>query len=175
MVKLSWMLRMLMLFFLMADIAFIGVVFVNARLGNLEVVKDLLEFRTTATGILKPSLIGYLGALCISLVYILCLGVLFWCVHKLLSHAQNGSFASDPAARIMRRLGKAMLVLFLILLVAELSVPMMLYAPVLPDIEIDINLFSGEMIMVFVGAAVWQISNLALEAKEMKEELRHVV
>jgi len=175
MLGLSWLLRGLMALYFLGDCVFVAVLIGSAWLGKTSDVQDMLEFGGDLGEGVMPHSAGFAGAVLVAALYLFALFMIFWSVHLLFIRARTKTLASRAAGRVLRRLGQSMVALFFLLMAGEIVLPVMLYAGKGTELFVEYNPLSAELILLFVGAAIWLLSHLAEEAEQMREELSHVV
>ncbi len=173
--KLSWLLRGLMVIYFISDAVFVAILLTSAFTGDTATVQDMLDFTAILSDGTKASAHGLFATALIGATYLALLGILFWNVHKLLQHAAQKSFATSHAGHALKRVGQTMVGLYVITLAAETIVSVMLYGQVATSMELEFSPFDENLLLVFVGAAIWLMAGLASDAEKMKEELSYVI
>lgn len=176
----SWkiyVLRTFLILYVIVDTVMATVAIVGARVGNSELVIQMLDHE----GDVPPDIIAPLWGVglmtVLSIGYIWCLISLFVRLDRLVISAQRGALANMDTAQTLRGLGKSLIALWVSLMAIEAFAPLAMFWAVVENGDIDVMFapFDLKVVLALTGMALSLVAGLAEEADDMKKELSGVV
>lgn len=146
----------------------------TALAGDTDMLIDFIDMEKKAPAL---DMVDHVAIVFTSGFAIITFWLLFRSINQFLKHAERGELFLDSTANALSRMGRAMILLYLVFLCFDVLLPMLIAPRAMIENGIDfiIYMIDPNVLTLLIGTVLIALAGALREGREIQDELRQIV